>query len=211
MSAGTAWIAQFTTLAIILQFVIPIFMSKIILFSGHPLSQLTGLIFIVQSILILQPTNLPTQKSNGQWFHAWFHLVSLGAFISGTTIIEYNKIHNGLAHFHSVHAYIGVVTLAILAIQYTVGITMWAFPRLYTWNGEENAKKVWKYHRWSGYLVFVLLLASVTSAAQTDYVKSVLKVQIVPVGLACFFLLMAILAQVSGKKLGIKREYGPDI
>lgn len=200
---GTGWIVQIALIILVLLVVVPIFRNKIVLFSGHPLSQIIGIYAVVQSILILQPTHLPEQKQKGQWLHVTFHFLSFAAFVTGVTIIEYNKFHNDLDHFHSVHAYIGVVTAAVLCVQYIVGMTMWAAPCLY--GGDANAKKVWKYHRWSGYLVLLLLIASVVSATETEYVVSVLKIRILFVSLACFALAMAILSQVSQKKLGVRR------
>ena len=174
--------------------------------SGHPISQIIGIFAVIQSILILQPTHLPKQKLQGQRYHAGLHVVSFLAFVSGIIVIEYNKFHNGLDHFHSAHAYIGVITSVVLVLQYLVGITMWAVPVLY--GGVDNAKAVWKYHRWSGYLLLLLLLASVISATRTDYVQGVLEIRTLFTIIAGVVILMGVLPQISQKKLGLKKDDG---
>lgn len=134
-----------------------------------------ALLAIIQSILILQPTHTPDQKRAGQRVHAFLHLVSFISLLSGILIIEYNKHVNNLAHFHSVHAYIGALTATVLLLQYAVGFTMWATPGLY--GSVDRAKSIWKYHRWSGYLSLVLLLTTVLSAAQIPFVGKIIGIQ----------------------------------
>lgn len=203
VTAGVGWIAQISAIALACLVAIPIFEKPIALVSGHPLSQIIGVFTITQSILVLQPTRLPKQKIDGQKWHALIHVISFLSFVAGITVIEYNKVHNGLEHFHSPHAYIGVIACAVLVLQYLVGITMWAVPALY--GGVDNAKSVWKYHRWGGYLVLLLLLASVISATRTDYVRDVLDIQIFGVSAVSTLLVFAIFARMSLKKLGLKR------
>lgn len=189
VTAGVGWIAQIAGIVLLGLVAIPIFEKPIALVSGHPLSQIIGFFAIIQSILVLQPTRLPKQKIDGQKWHALIHVISFLSFVAGITVIEYNKVHNGLEHFHSPHAYIGVIACAVLVLQYLVGITMWAVPALY--GGVDNAKSVWKYHRWSGYLVFLLLLASVISATRTDYVRDVLDIDTAYVCMASIMLVLA--------------------
>ena len=175
--------------------------GDIILFTGHPLAQSVGVLAVIQSILVLQPTHTVEQKRIGQRVHGILHLASLCAFIAGVTVIEYNKISNGLGHFKSAHGYIGVITCIVIILQYLVGFTMWAVPVLY--GGEENARKVWKYHRSSGYLVLALLIASLMSAARTDFMI-VLGMPFWVMVVGCVTLLLGIIPRIHPYKLGFK-------
>lgn len=170
---GTGFIAELAIALLTLIIWVSVLTKPLILFSGHPLAQSLGVLTLLQSILSLQPTHTSEQKRIGQRIHASLNLLGFLFLVAGTVIIEYNKIKNNGPHFHSVHAYIGVVTLIVLGVQYLVGFTMWATPALY--GGRENALAVWKYHRVSGYVVLVLLLATVCASTKTDYVKNVLK------------------------------------
>lgn len=196
---GTGVIAQLGVLVTVIPIWITVLRNDIILFSGHPLAQSLGVVAVVQSILVLQPTHTASQKRLGQLVHAGLHLFSLVALVAGTVVIEYNKISNGLSHFRSPHAYIGVATLAVLALQYLVGFTMWATPALY--GGESGARAVWKYHRWSGYFALVLLMASVVSSAKTDLMEKVQKLDFYLVLAGCALILMGVIPRIKKQKL----------
>lgn len=115
-------------------------------------------------------------------------------------MIEYNKIsHNGV-HFQSPHAILGLLTYILIAIQAFVGVTQYFVPQIY--GGEENAKKLYKYHRLSGYVVFLLLLATVAAATQTDYNKNVLQIQLWAVITASVITLIGVLPRIKKQKFG---------
>jgi cytochrome b-561 len=202
LGEGTGFIAQF---GIILTFIlvwVSLFRTDIILFSAHPMLQTTGILAVVQSILVLQPTHTKEQKLQGQTVHALLHLVSFVTLCAGVIVIEYNKFSNGLSHFLSPHAYIGVITSVVIALQYLVGFTMWATPALY--GGEARARSVWKYHRWSGYLVLVLLMASVISAAKTNFMENVVHMSFPGVAVGCILVLVGVIPRVKKEKLGLR-------
>ena len=199
-SPGTAVLAQFGIIILVALIWISVFTKPVILFSGHPLAQSLGILTLVQSILALQPTHTPDQKRLGRAVHASLNLLAFVFFIVGVVIIEYNKIASHGAHFHSAHGYLGVITCIVLALQYLVGFTMWATPRLY--GGEANARAMYKYHRWSGYFVLVLLLATVAAATQTTYNEAVLKIKLWSVILLSVVILAGVIPRIQKQKLG---------
>lgn len=158
---------------------------------------------LAQSILTLQPTYTPEQKRIGQRLHASLNLIAFLLLVTGVTIIEYNKFASHGAHFHSLHGYLGVIVSFLLLAQYLVGFTMWATPALY--GGEHQAKAIWKYHRYSGYLVFLLLLATVVSAVDTDYNKNVLKLKLWATALLAILIVLGIFPRIQKHKLGFTR------
>ena len=179
---------------------VSVFLKPVILFSGHPLAQALAILTLVQSILSLQPTHTAEQKRTGQKIHASLNLLAFLFLVAGVFIIEYNKVVNNGVHFHSVHGYLGVITSIILAIQYFVGFTMWLTPVLY--GGVDNAKKIYKYHRWSGYFILVLLLVTVAAATQTDYNENVLKIKLWSVILLSVLILVGVFPRIQKQKLG---------
>lgn len=153
-----------------------IFLHDLILFSAHPLLNSAGLLVLTQAILILQPTHTSTQKRSGTISHFVLNNLALDLLIAGLIVIEYNKIRGGTHHFESPHGILGLITYIFLAIQALVGFTAYFVPKLY--GGEDKAKSLYKWHRLSGYVLLVLMLATVTAATQTDYNKNVLHIRI---------------------------------
>ena len=82
-----------------------------------------------------------------------------------------------------------------------MGITQFYTPSVY--GGVDKAKSVYKYHRWSGYVLLGLGLATVCAATQTDYNKGVLHVRLWAVLVASVITLVGVLPRVRKAKLGI--------
>lgn len=82
-----------------------------------------------------------------------------------------------------------------------MGITQFYFPGVY--GGVEKAKRVYKWHRWSGYLILGLGLATVCAATQTDYNKGVLHVRLWAVIVASVITVVGVGARVRKGKLGL--------
>ncbi|KAF2088692.1 hypothetical protein K490DRAFT_64731 [Saccharata proteae CBS 121410] len=173
----------------------------LILFSAHPLLNSAGLVFITQGALILQPTHTPAQKKSGTYAHAAFNDLGVLALIGGLVVIEVNKERGGTEHFESAHAILGIITYALMFVQALVGFTQYFTPSLY--GGEAKAKKIWKYHRMSGYLVFVLALATVCAATQTTFNVKVIHINLWAVIVASLITLAGILPRIKKQKLGL--------
>jgi len=178
-----------------------VFSHKLIYFSAHPLLNSAGILLATQAALILQPTNTPTQKRQGAYIHAALHLLSFGSLLAGLIIIEQNKFGHGGTHFESPHAILGLITYLLLLIQALVGFTQFFTPKLY--GSLENAKKVYKYHRASGYVILTTALATVAAATQTDYVKGDLGIQLWAVIVASVVTLAGVLPRIKKQKLGL--------
>ena len=162
-----------------------------------------GLLLITQGILILQPTHTPRQKSLGATVHGAFNGIGTLALVAGLIIIEYNKGASG-AHWESVHGILGITTYILIILQALVGFTQLYTPGLY--GGVDNAKKVYKYHRMSGYVVLALGLATVCAATQTTYNKMSLGIRLWVVLVASVLVLVGLLPRVKLQKLGLKTE-----
>lgn len=85
-----------------------------------------------------------------------------------------------------------------------MGFTQYYTPALY--GGVENAKKVWKYHRASGYLIATLGLATVCAATWTTYSLNVFKIQHWAVIVTSLLVLAGVVPRIKLEKFGIKRE-----
>jgi len=127
--------------------------------------------------------------------------LALDLLIAGLVVIEYNKFSHSGTHFESPHAILGLITYIFLLIQALVGFTQYFVPRLY--GSVDKAKAIYKWHRASGYVVLVLLLATVVAATQTDYNLNVLHIKVWAVGISGFLVLVGVLPRIKKQKLGI--------
>ncbi|KAJ9648901.1 hypothetical protein H2199_000814 [Coniosporium tulheliwenetii] len=160
-----------------------------------------GLLLLAQGALILQPTHTPEQKKHGTWAHAIINPTGVLLLLGGLIVIVYNKAAHHGAHFESPHAILGLITYILLLIQAVVGFTQYFVPQLY--GGEDNAKAIYKYHRWAGYAIFTLALVTVAAATQTDFNKKVLHISLWAVIAAAVITLAGILPRIKKRKLGL--------
>ncbi|KAI9811029.1 MAG: hypothetical protein M1826_003330 [Phylliscum demangeonii] len=198
---GTAILAQIGIWILAAIIWASVFSHKLIFFSAHPLLNSAGLLLVTQGILVLQPTHTPSQKYIGTHIHSILNNVGVLALIGGLVVIEYNKIsHNG-EHFRNTHAILGLATASLMVVQSVVGGTQYFLPQLY--GGEANAKKIYKYHRLSGYAVLILAFATVAAATTTDYNRDVLHIQLWAVVLASIVTLLGVLPRIKKQKIGL--------
>lgn len=159
-----------------------------------------AILFFVQATLVLQPTQTAKQKKQGTYVHAALNDIALLAALAGLVVIEVNKFgHNG-THFESPHAILGLTTYILVIIQAIVGITQFFLPSLY--GSVDNAKALYKYHRMSGYVILLVMLATVCAATQTDFNKTVLGMQLWAVIVASVILILGLGARIKLFKFG---------
>jgi hypothetical protein len=160
-----------------------------------------GVLLVVEAILILQPTHTKEQKTVGTRIHSIDNGWALLALIAGLVIIEYNKISHGGTHFVSPHAILGLITYIFFIIQALVGFLQYFAPQVF--GGEFKAKKLYKYHRISGYVLLVLSLATIAAATQTDFNLDTLHIKLWAVIVPSVLVLIGIIPRIKKQKLGL--------
>lgn len=199
--SGTGWLAQAGVLVLLALVWSSVFLNPLLpLFSPHPLLQSLGVFTLTQAVLVLQPTWTPEEKLLGARAHAFLNLLSFALFAAGVSMVEAHKIKNNGPHFHSVHGCLGTTTAVVLLVQYAFGFLMWGVPGVF--GGIDNAKALWRYHRMSGYLVFLLVMATVLSAVETDYNKTVLDLKMWAVAVAVALIIIGIYSRLHLRKFG---------
>lgn len=153
-------------------------------------------------ILVVQPTHTKSQKKTGAFVHASLNDVAFLAALAGLIVIEYNKFSHAGKHFRSVHAILGLMTYILVVVQASVGAGMFFAPAIF--GGEDKAKQLYKYHRMSGYLGLVLMLATVCAATKTSYVEGYLKMKLWTVVMASVVILAGVMPRLRKSKLGFK-------
>jgi len=164
----------------------------------------SAILLYVQGVLVLQPTHTAEQKKQGTLVHAGLNGVAFAAAVAGLVVIEINKFAHKGVHFQSPHAILGLITYILIIVQALVGFTQYFLPGLY--GGVDNAKSVYKYHRMSGYVILVLMFATVCAATQTPFNENVLQMQLWAVIVASVITLAGILPRIKMQKLGFKTQ-----
>lgn len=147
-------------------------------FSGHPTAMSIAIFILTQSTLFQQRFAADDLgwKLRGQHVHASLNLVAFMALVTGFTIVEVTKARLNESHPPSTHTVFGLSTLVLLLVQYLFGVTMWMTPSLY--GGEARARALYKYHRFGGYFILVMILATAVTATLTGYNKYVLRINV---------------------------------
>lgn len=88
-----------------------------------------------------------------------------------------------------------------------MGFTAYFFPKVY--GSVDNAKSLYKWHRLSGYIILVLMLATVAAATQTDYNKGILDIKLWAVLISAVLVLVGVLPRIKKQKLGLGSKKTP--
>ncbi|KAK2882684.1 hypothetical protein FQN49_000116 [Arthroderma sp. PD_2] len=199
LTTGTAGLAQIGILVFDDEIVglvwSGIFTHDLIFFSPHPLLNSVAILLTVQGILIVQPTKTPSQKRIGALTHFGILATANLAFISALIIIEINKQSHPETRFSSVHGILGLITYIIIFLQAVVGVAQYFFP-VTVFGSVDNGKKIYKWHRVSGYVLFVLELAVVIAATKTDYNVKTLHIGFWPVTIASLLTFAGVVARI---------------
>lgn len=150
----------------------------------------------VQAALILQPTSTPQQKQIGTHIHYGIQLASILCFLGAFTIIEINK--RGHPHFVSLHGILGLLTVIFVVLQAFVGVAQFFLP-VTIFGSVDGGKRIYKYHRWSGYVLLLLETALFLAATQIG----ILAIPTWSVVLTFILILLGLGTRIKKRKLGL--------
>lgn len=161
-----------------------------------------AVLLYTQGILVLQPTSTAKQKSQGTQVHFAINLVGTILLIAGLIVIEMNKASHPETRFQHPHGVLGLMTFILLAIQALVGFAQYYMPNL-VFGSVDNAKRIYKFHRMSGYIILLMMLVTVADATDTAFNKNVLHMQLWPIIVAAILILAGVIPRIKRRKLGL--------
>ncbi|KAL4247179.1 hypothetical protein ABKN59_008279 [Abortiporus biennis] len=200
---GTAFIAQLGGIALVLVVYISVYSHDMCLFSVHPLLNALGIALLLESTLLLQPTHSSVQKHKGAIIHSVLNSVAFILMYSAFIVVVVSKVRNQEHHFGSAHAILGLITYILLFMQATFGMIQFYFPSIL--GGEAKAKEIYKYHRMSGYVIFLFILSTAVAVTYVPYVHDVLKIRTWVVIVAGVLILGGVLPRADLGKFGFKQ------
>lgn len=160
-----------------------------------------GILVLVQSILLLQPTSTQKQKVQGTYIHSALNFISLGLLIAGLVVIEMNKASHPETRFQSTHGKVGLLVYILMVLQFIVGVLQFYAPNLL--GGVDSAKAIYKYHRVSGYLIMVLSVVTICLATQTGFNENVLHIRLWATIVASVLVILGLVPRIKKHKLGL--------
>ena len=121
-------------------------------------------------------------------------------FVSAFIIIEVNKgSHPRLV---SPHGILGLITYISIVLQAVVGIIQYFCP-VTVLGSVDAGKRIYKYHRWSGYVLLLLEMATVVAATQTTYNVTAIHIPLWGVLVSAVLILAGVGARIKKHKLGL--------
>jgi hypothetical protein len=121
-------------------------------------------------------------------------------FISAFTIIEINK--GSHPHFVSPHGILGLITIITIVLQALVGVIQYFVPAAIL-GSIDAGKRIYKYHRWGGYVLLLLEMATVVAATQTTFNLAAIHIPLYGVILTAILILSGVGARIKKHKLGL--------
>ncbi|CAG8829987.1 40633_t:CDS:2 [Gigaspora margarita] len=143
--------------------------AEYILFIWHPTLMALTIFMATFGTLILQTTAKQEERNVGLNWHKLFQSVAFIAVIAGFTIIVTFKNQYKKDHFTSAHGKAGVFTFSYLLVQAIFGSILVNFPGVV--GGLSKAVRMYKYHRFSGYFLLVLLYITALGGTQADWTR----------------------------------------
>ncbi|KAI7875605.1 hypothetical protein K492DRAFT_173199 [Lichtheimia hyalospora FSU 10163] len=138
------------------------------LFTYHPIFMTLFIICCTEGVVLLQPTRTPQEKKRGLRHHAIVQAIGYTSAIVGFTTIVYNKVVSDKEHFTSLHGQLGLALFCYLFCQSLFGLLISYLPTL-VFGNVATAKRLWKFHRMTGYLLLVLVWLTAQLGVRADY------------------------------------------
>lgn len=150
---------------------------------------------------MLQPTATQKQKTTGAHIHFALNLTGTLLLIVGLIIIEMNKASHPKTRFQVAHGILGLITFILIILQALIGFIQFYVPEAVL-GSVDNGKKIYKYHRMSGYVILLAALATVCAAAETGFNKNVLHMQLWALIVASVLVVAGVFPRIKKQKLG---------
>ncbi|KAG9304956.1 hypothetical protein G9A89_003125 [Geosiphon pyriformis] len=168
-------------------------------FIWHPILMSASVFLLTQGVLVLQQTSRPREKKRGLNFHLVLQYLSVITAFIGFLVAFYHRTINKKQHFKSTHSLLGLAALWLIFMQIMFGVAIVNITRLF--GGLVEAKKMYKYHRMTGYLFLITAWLAMISGTQVGRTKREFQYEWVWLLLSCVTI-FALVRRVVIRKMG---------
>ncbi|XP_067932049.1 transmembrane ascorbate-dependent reductase CYB561-like [Watersipora subatra] len=125
-------------------------------FNYHPFFLTLGLIFIYGDAILVYRLFNTQNKLTIKIVHTVLQFAALLFTITGVQAVFSAHADTGSANLYSIHGWIGITTVFMFALQFTMGFFFYLFP------GVSDSLKTWymSAHRYWGVAIFVMAIAT---------------------------------------------------
>ena len=102
----------------------------------------------------------------------------------------------------SPHGILGLTTIILVVLQASFGVIQFFIP-VSILGSVDAGKRVYKYHRWTGYVLLLLEVSTVLAATQTPYNLNVIHIPTWGVAIAVILTLLGVGTRIKKGKLGL--------
>lgn len=96
----------------------------------------------------------------------------------------------------------GLTTVIVIVLQALFGVFQFFVP-VTVFGSVDAGKRIYKYHRWGGYVLLLLEMATVVAATQTTYNITAIHISLWGVIVSVFLILSGVGARIKKHKLGL--------
>jgi len=96
----------------------------------------------------------------------------------------------------------GLITYILVMLQAAVGVAQYFLP-VQIFGSVENGRKVYRWHRMSGYLLLLLELATIAASTKTYFNKAELHIPFSAILAGAVLVVAGVGARIKKRKLGI--------
>jgi len=118
-----------------------------------------------------------------------------------------NKASQPETRFKNIHGIMGLVTYILIFSQALFGFAQFFIPAQ-VFGSVDKGKAVYRYHRWSGYVIILLALATICAATQTEYNKDMLHIRLWAVLIASILVIAGVAPRIKKHKMGLRDHEG---
>ncbi|KAL1558929.1 ascorbate ferrireductase (transmembrane) [Salvia divinorum] len=121
------------------------------IFNVHPVVLLIGLVLLNGEAMLAYKT-LPGTKSFKKLVHISLQFLVFLLSVIGVVVVWKNRIERGKENFYSLHSWLGLLSLFLFGIQWTLGFLTFYYP-----GGSRNGRaSLLPWHGYMGYYIYGL-------------------------------------------------------
>lgn len=147
------------------------FNEPALVFNFHPLLMTIGFVILYSNAILIYRTFRFKLKRKLKWAHAAINLASIIFISFGLAAAIYYHEKVNIAHFYSLHSWLGLLAIILFVSQYIVGFVTYLYPGV----SLRTRVRVMHIHRFAGMGIFILACGTIFTGLNEKAIFSLKK------------------------------------